>query len=285
MTQKALYLHNRERLHDIVAFAPEYRRYEQAWIDAVVSQPEARVPVTSLEALLGAIDGQIAAEASAETPEVRYVRASISLPEFRTLVQEFALDGLTEAQSFYYVMPRLPLSAQLPMLRILIDEFGSGNPQRMHTQLYVKLLQELRMPTSAAAYLDRIEGTSFAFVNQFYWLTVRADDPSYFAGAITYLESVIPYFFPCYVEACARLAIQAHHYYSEHCHIDHFHALEGRRLLNAMAREKVLDPQKAWQGAYLASSVTNDAFVQAVHKAQRQPLEAELQHELDASGV
>ncbi|HVK98491.1 MAG TPA: iron-containing redox enzyme family protein [Dongiaceae bacterium] len=268
-SQKYLYLHNRARRRDLSIFDPDLRQFEHRWIDQVLeSEPDAHSTLIDCEDLVARIDRRVQWEADNETEESRYVRTEMSRAEFRVLVQEFALDGLTEAQSFYYIMPRLPLTAQLPMLRILIDEFGSANPQRMHTALYVNLLRELELPQTTEPYLELIGDDSFAFVNQFYWMTVRADDPSYFAGAITYLESVIPHFFPCYVDACSRLGIHAHHYYSEHCHIDRFHALEGRRLLTAMQREQALDARKAWQGVCLASAITGHAFTAAVAKAR-----------------
>jgi hypothetical protein len=77
------------------------------------------------------------ADESREMPDdSAYVAQSVPLAGFRMLVQEFAVDGLTEAQAFYYVLPRL-------MLRIMIDEFGSGNLKRAHTTLYLELLREL----------------------------------------------------------------------------------------------------------------------------------------------
>lgn len=44
----------------------------------------------------------------------------------------------------------------MPMLRIMIDEFGSGNLKRAHAALYVNLLRELEMPTSLAHYCELI---------------------------------------------------------------------------------------------------------------------------------
>jgi hypothetical protein len=132
----------------------------------------------------------------------------------------------------------------------------------------VNLLHELAMPTELAYYVDRVEPACLAFVNLFFWLTLRANDASYFAGTITYLETIIPSFFECYTTACNRLGIQAHAYYSEHRHIDPFHAMEGQRLLKAMDATGALDVTKAWQGAQLASLITNKAFEDAVAKAR-----------------
>ncbi len=71
------------------------------------------------------------------------------------------------------------------------------------------------------------------------------------------------------MQACQRLAIASHTYYSEHQHIDTFHALEGRRLLSAMSVGKTLNVAKAWEGIHLASRITSRAFEGAVSKARQ----------------
>ncbi|KVE31495.1 hypothetical protein WI93_03845 [Burkholderia vietnamiensis] len=266
-TQKDLYLSNRARLqapwnHDCTVDA-----FEHEWITRRLSElPDIALPA-SLAELKAALANQIAAEQRTPQAEADYVAGQMSLDEFRILVQEFAIDGLTEAQVFYYVLPRLPLEAQMPLLRIMIDEFGSGNLKRAHTTLYVNLLRELGMPTALTFYLDQAGASSFEFVNLFFWLALRADDASYFAGALTYLETAIPAFFECYARACRRLKVDAHAYYTEHQHIDTFHAVEGQKLLATMNATGTLDAAKACQGARLMSHVTDLAFRSAVNTA------------------
>ncbi len=268
LSQKQLYHYNRDQVVYAKRHDQTYLDFEAQWIGSALSSLPSTTEVNDYNSLIKGIHEFIADESSEEPESSRFVAEECSLDQFRTLIQEFAVDGLTEAQIFYPIMPRLPLESQLPMLRILIDEFGSANPAKTHTMLYRKLLDELGMSTELAFYFDRIESSSYAFVNMFYWLTLRADDASYFAGALTYLESIIPAVFPCYTQACERLGIKHHHYYSEHCHIDSFHAKECFRLLKAMNQTQVLDIDKAWSGVRLASLVTNQAFEQAVLKAQ-----------------
>jgi hypothetical protein len=269
LDHKQLYLFNRARLQDPAAGSAELLGFEHRWIaDHLDAMPAHDAPA-DLSALRRQLALMIEDEQRGTPDSARYVAEEMSLDEFRILVQEFAIDGLTEAQVFYYVLPRLTLEAQMPMLRIMIDEFGSGSLKRAHTSLYLNLLRELHMPTELAFYCERIEPACFAFVNVFFWLCLRADDPSYFAGAITYLETTIPVFFECYVQACKRLGIAAHAYYSEHQHIDAFHAIEGQHLLRAMQATQTLDPNKAWLGARLASAITGAAFEAAVAKARR----------------
>lgn len=269
--QRELYFFNRERLQDPYGGGGAPLAFERGWIEERL-RPFADLPAPrDLAELRARLAQLIADESQAPSASASYVAESISREQFRTLVQEFAIDGLTEAQAFYYVLPRLTLEAQMPMLRIMIDEFGSGNLKRAHTTLYVNLLRELEMPTALAHYCELICSECFEFVNLFFWLGLRADDPSYFAGAITYLETSIPSFFSCYVQACERLGIEAHAYYSEHRHIDAFHAIEGQRLLRAMETTDSLDLNKAWLGAQLASSITGMAFDAAVERAKQTP--------------
>jgi hypothetical protein len=271
LDQRQLYLFNRARLRDPDAGPAALLELERRWIAGQLAELASRDAPEDLPALRRRLTRMIEDEQRAAPDSARYVAERMPIGEFRILVQEFAVDGLTEAQAFYYVLPRLTLEAQMPLLRIMIDEFGSGNLKRAHTSLYVELLRELQMPTELAFYCERIEPDCLAFVNLFFWLSLRADDPSYFAGAITYLETTIPMFFECYVQACKRLDIRAHAYYSEHQHIDAFHAAEGQHLLRAMQATRTLDARKAWLGAQLASGVTGAAFETAVAKARRDP--------------
>ena len=127
LDQKQLYLFNRARLQDPAGGARELLGFEQHWIAGHLEAMPAHDAPGDLPALRRQLAVMIAEE-QRETPDsARYVAEQMSLAEFRMLVQEFAIDGLTEAQVFYYVLPRLTLEAQMPMLRIMIDEFGSGN--------------------------------------------------------------------------------------------------------------------------------------------------------------
>jgi len=275
ITQRSLYQYNKARINDTVNHDSRYLNFENTWIAHWLSTFDQGEELGDYSQLIKHFDKFIDDESSMESPTGDYVSQKITKAEFRRMLQEFAVDGLTEAQVFYYVIPRLHLKAQMPMLRIMIDEFGSANPQKMHTALFMQLLQELDMPLEEDFYIDRISNVSYEFVNMYFWLALRANDPSYFAGALTYLETIIPVVFPCLVDACHRLGIDSHHYYTEHCHIDEFHALEGKKILRAMWETQTLDLHKAWLGIQLSSAVTNRVFDHAVATAREEEYKEE----------
>lgn len=266
---KLLFQANRRELKFPGSMPGEILEFENQWYRKTINQVKLGELPYSLRELKAKMAEQIEAD-KADTPETsRYVSEDMSFEEFKILVQEFAMDGLTEAQIFWPIMPKLSLQAQMPMLRMMIDEFGSGNLARSHTTLYINLLNELSMSTNLDDYIEVSGDDSFAFVNMYYWMTLRAEDPSYFAGALTYFETMIPFFFECYTAATTRLGIKEHHYYSEHIHIDEFHAIEGHRILKFMENDGSLDPGRAWQGVCLGRHLTMAAFNAAVEKSRQ----------------
>ena len=90
---------------------------------------------------------------------------------FRLVVRAFALDGLTEAQSFFPILGRVPPRAQMALMRVFIDEFGCGHHEQAHSQLYRNLLEALELPIDLPSYAATACAEVCAFVNVFYWLT------------------------------------------------------------------------------------------------------------------
>ena len=263
---RRLFLLNRS-VPDPTVYA-EIAEIEQPWIDGLLAETEAQLePVASRADWLELLAEQLRAEA-ADPGALGYLAHSASYEEFRAFVLEFAPDGLTEAQNFFPAIARVPIKAQLALMRVLIDEFGCGNLQQSHSYLYIKLLTELGLPTELDQVLEYTSEPTFAFLNSFYWLASRAPQPEYFLGALAYLEASIPAAFTLLADGCRRLGIQNGAYYSEHVHIDGFHMKELQTAIREYEVVHGLDATKVWIGARLLSQVLGTAVENAVERAR-----------------
>ncbi|MFF4415299.1 iron-containing redox enzyme family protein [Streptosporangium sp. NPDC001559] len=265
---KRLFIHNRSvsSAHTLATI----EKIESGWILPLVTGLTARTPALgSREQWVQALDDLLAEERRG-TDAGRYLAEEASREEFVLVVREFALDGLTEAQNFFPAIPRLPIKAQMAVMRVLIDEFGCGNLRRAHSTLYLDLLAELGLPQDLDSFLDCTADETFAFLNVFYWLTQRAPHMEYFLGALAYLEASIPDAFTVQARACRRLGIENSRYYTEHLHIDAFHMKEMRLAVREYEAVHGLDPTKVWIGTLLLSSLIGSAFGSAVWRAKRQ---------------
>ncbi|MEV8475168.1 iron-containing redox enzyme family protein [Streptomyces sp. NPDC051173] len=263
---KRLFVHNRS-LPGVRTLA-EIERIERDWVVARVAHLEETTPPLASRADWVAALEDLLAKESEGTPAGRYLAEEATLAQMTSVVAEFAPDGLTEAQNFFPAVPRLPLRAQMAVMRVLIDEFGCGNLQQAHSQLYVNLLAELGLPLELDAYLDRTSDETYAFLDVFYWLTQRAPRMEYFLGGLAYLEASIPSAFTVQARACERLGIANGRYYTEHLHIDTFHRKEMQVAIREYEAAHGLDPTRLWVGALLVSELIGTAFEAAVERAR-----------------
>ncbi len=265
---RRLFLLNREL--PSVAGLTAILELERQWIVPKICQLAQAIgpEVTSRAQWLAALDGLLAAERPG-TPAGEYLAEQADREQFAAVVREFALDGLTEAQNFFPAVPRLPIRAQMAVMRVLIDEFGCGNLRQTHSQLYLDLLAELGLPQELESFLDTTSEETFGFLNVFYWLTQRAPAVEYFLGALAYLEASIPDAFTVQARACERLGLAHGRYYTEHLHIDTFHREEMQVAIRELEAARGLDAGKLWVGALLLSELLGTAFEAAVERARR----------------
>lgn len=249
---------------EATTLAWERRWIASEWQDLV----RTAAPIASVTELQSALEHLVTASPQPFTSPRTWLVEEMGLEALQRLLSEYAIDGLTEASAMFAIVPRLQGRAQAAVMRILIDEFGCGNPQRVHAELYRQLLQELGLSTDLKEYLDTVNEESLAFVNVYHWLTKRAPRVDAYLGALAYTEMAIPTSFASFAVACERLGIRQRTYFTEHVHIDPYHTQDALLALNAMAEEGRLDVQEAWLGALLAHKVSECAFTAALRTAR-----------------
>ncbi|MFL9883166.1 iron-containing redox enzyme family protein [Paraburkholderia agricolaris] len=266
MSQRLLFEHHGAAFEPTRVIA--FTAYESCWVEKLVASLPPAPSIRSFNDFQRTLRALIEYDAARPSPSERFLEQEASREQFKMIVDQFAVDGLTEAQAFLAILPRLPLRAQAAVQRILIDEFGCGNVDMMHTQLYCNLLQELGSPIDLDAFVASALDPVFEFVNIFHWMTKRAAQVDYFLGALAWFEGVVPSLFGPYLAACKRLGIRAHQYYSEHVHIDVFHARSALLAMTETARAMPFDYQQAWTGVRLAHATAGRAFEAAVSLAR-----------------
>ncbi|MER6096211.1 iron-containing redox enzyme family protein [Streptomyces sp. NPDC001728] len=205
-------------------------------------------------------------EEEASIPEsATFLAEHATLDQFKAVVRQFALDGLTESESLLPVVPRLPYRSAMAVFRVLIDELGCGNEEKAHSQLYRDLLTELDMSLDLDDYLDETTPECFAYVNMFHWLASRASSPQYFLGAYAYFETSVLYAFQSFARAARRLGIVHDAYYTEHLYIDSYHSSHMRTAIRALDEP---DLAKIWAGVRLASDIVGTATETAIARAR-----------------
>ncbi|HEY9391683.1 MAG TPA: iron-containing redox enzyme family protein [Mycobacteriales bacterium] len=264
---KRLFRYNRA-----VPSAEIYARIEEIerpWIGGLVAELESTTdPVSSRSEWVARLDDLLAVE-NLGSDSSRFLADQATYEQFRHYVREFAADGLTEAQNFFPAVARVPIKAQMAVMRVLIDEFGCGNLRQAHSYLYLRLLDELDLPTDLDTIVEGTADETFAFLNVFYWLTSRAPHIEYFLGALAYLEASIPSAFSYLATACERLNIENGKYYTEHMHIDNFHMKEMQTAIREYEVERGLDATRVWIGAQLLSRLLGTAVDSVVDRARR----------------
>ncbi|MCJ1681501.1 iron-containing redox enzyme family protein [Streptomyces sp. APSN-46.1] len=263
-------------LYELYRQVPDVEGYgtmlaiEEQWILPMARAYEADAPrFSSTAELLEGLKEFLAAE-EAQLADIsdnhRFLANEATLEQFKVIVREFALDGLTESESLLPVVPRLPYRSGMAVFRVLIDELGCGNDEKSHSQLYRDLLDELEMSTELDSYLDGTSPESYAYVNMFHWLASRAGSPQYFLGAYGYFETSVLYGFQSFARAAKRLGIQRDAYYTEHLYIDSYHSNHMRTAIRSLEEP---DLAKIWAGVRLASDIVGNATEAAITRARK----------------
>lgn len=74
--------------------------------------------------------------------------------EFADYFAARSIYHLKEGDPHAWVIPRLPAAAKAPFVAVEFDEFGGGHPDRVHQELYARLLTDFGLDPGYLAYLD-----------------------------------------------------------------------------------------------------------------------------------
>jgi hypothetical protein len=134
-------------------------RFEAGLLD-VLGAPEGAVAAEDMDVVLREV------EAADEAPSLsRHLERDGSLGEMLEFVVHRSAYQLKEADPHSWALPRLSGPPKAAMVEIQADEYGGGDPARVHAALFAKAMDGLGLDSRYGAYLDRIPGFTLATVN------------------------------------------------------------------------------------------------------------------------
>lgn len=120
------------------------KRLRERWREAGEVDPGYDVP-TALEALVAADDGPSLAD---------HVRRHADRDEVLELLRQRSVYHLKESDPSAWVVPRLPVRAKAALMELLFDEYGDGDPNRLHHHLFARGLEAVGLRPEYGAYVD-----------------------------------------------------------------------------------------------------------------------------------
>lgn len=95
----------------------------------------------------------------------RYLQRRATREQYLEFVIHRSIYQLKEADPHTWAIPRLSGRAKAALIEIQFDEYGDGDPSRMHSELFRTLLRGLDLSDEYAAYVDAVPGITLAISN------------------------------------------------------------------------------------------------------------------------
>jgi hypothetical protein len=233
------------------------RRDLEACFEAALT---AAVPRPPLPAAPEEMDLALRAIAAAdEAPSVsRYIDRHATLEELLEFLAHRSAYQLKEADPHSWALPRLWGAPKGALVQIQADEYGNGDPARIHATLFANTMQEAGLDASYGAYVDHLPGATLATVNlmSFFGLHRRWRGAIIGHLALFEMESSVPN--RRYAKGLRRLGFdseRATDFFDEHVTADAVHeAIAAVDLAGGLARQQPeLTGDILWGAATLAT--------------------------------
>jgi hypothetical protein len=114
-----------------------------------------------------AMDEELRAiEAADDGPSLsRHLERDGTLEQFLEFVAHRSAYQLKEADPHSWALPRLHGGPKAAMVEIQADEYGGGDPRRIHAVLFARAMDALGLDSRYGAYVDRLPAVTLATVN------------------------------------------------------------------------------------------------------------------------
>ena len=107
-----------------------------------------------------------AIEEADEAPSLsRHLKRAGTLEQYHEFIVHRSAYQLKEADPHSWALPRLHGAPKAAMVEIQADEYGGGDPERIHATLFARTMEALGLDSRYGAYVDRLPAVTLATVN------------------------------------------------------------------------------------------------------------------------
>ncbi len=134
--------------------------FEAALDDALAGWVPPRADPTTMDVALRAI-----ADADDGPSLSRHLARHGTLEQFREFLVHRSAYQLKEADPHSWAIPRLSGPPKAALVEVQTDEYGGGDPARVHARLFADTMEALGLDSTYGAYVDVLPGVTLATVN------------------------------------------------------------------------------------------------------------------------
>jgi hypothetical protein len=148
-----------------------------------------------------------------------------TLEQLREQVVHRSAYQLKEADPHSWAIPRLTPGPKAALLEVQADEYGGGDPARMHSVLFAKTMAALGLDPAYGAYLDQLPAVTLATVNLMSGFGLHRRRRGALVGHLAGFEMTSSIPNRRYGNGLRRLGFgrEATHFYDEHVEADAVH--------------------------------------------------------------
>ena len=184
-------------------------------------------------------DALFALTAPTPGPSVaRYVARRATLEQLRELLVQRSVYQLKEADPHTWAIPRLVGQPKAALVEIQADEYGGGDPGRMHCELFARTMRGAGLDAEYGTYIEQIPAVTLAGVNVMSWFGLHRRWRGATAGHLAAFEMTSSLPNRLYGDGFRRLGYDARttEYFDEHVEADAVHEqIAGRDLAGGLA--------------------------------------------------
>lgn len=237
----------------LLALRRELEAAFEAALAASVPRPPAPDTPEEMDLALRAV------AAADDAPSLsRYIAREATLTQLLEFVAHRSAYQLKEADPHSWVLPRLHGAPKAALVQIQTDEYGNGDPARIHARLFADAMVALGLDARYGAYVDHLPGATLATVNlmSFFGLHRRWRGAIVGHLALFEMQSSLPN--RRYAEGLRRLGFdtpRATAFFDEHVTADAIHEnIAAVDLAGGLARQQPrLTRDILWGAATLAA--------------------------------